>query len=76
MNATIAAYHNQIIGLLALVVLTVGFVAAPESRIDKLGHALETLGATTGGQLVYAALCALLVALLRWALARVPGGAK
>ena len=69
-----ATYHNQIIGLCALAVLAWGFVYAPEARLDKLGHALETFAATTGGQMVIGALVALIVAVLRWALARVPGG--
>jgi hypothetical protein len=71
-----AAYHNQLLGLGALVVLTFGFVYAPESRVDKLGHAIETFAGTSGGQMVIAALVALVVAVLRWALARVPGGAS
>ena len=48
---------------------------APESKLDKLGHALVAFGSTTPGAMIYAALGALAVAVLRWALSVVPKGA-
>lgn len=68
-------YANQIAGLLALTVIVAGYLLAPEAKLDRLGHALAALGSTTAGQMIYAALAALIVAVLRWALAKVPKSA-
>jgi len=68
-------WQNQIVGLVALAILVAGFVAAPEERLDKVGHALVAFGSTTAGQAIYAAAGALLVAAFRWALARIPTAA-
>ena len=67
--------HNQIAALVALAIIVAGFVLAPESKLDKLGHALVAFGSTTPGAMIYAALGALAVAVLRWALSVVPKGA-
>jgi uncharacterized membrane protein YgaE (UPF0421/DUF939 family) len=50
-------------------------VAAPESKIEKLGRALAVFGSTPVGAMIYAAIGALVVAVLRWALSVVPKGA-
>lgn len=67
--------HNQIAALVALAIIVAGFVAAPESKLEKLGHALAVFGATPVGAVIYAAIGALVVAVLRWALSVVPKGA-
>jgi len=69
-------WQNQIVGLVALAILVAGFVAAPEERLDKVSHALVAFGSTTPGQAVYGALTMLAVAVLRWALARIPSAAS
>lgn len=74
MKAWLDSWHNQLLGFGALVVLVGGFILAPESKLDRLGHLLTALASSTGGQMIGAALAALVVAVLRWALARVPGG--
>lgn len=73
---TLATYHNHIAALIALVVLWGGYLLAPDAKLDRLGHVLTAIGQTTGGQMIYAALATLAVAIVRWALARIPGGAK
>lgn len=78
-NAAAASWrrwNNQIAGVVALGILVAGYLAAPEAKLDRLGHVIAVLGATTGGQMIYAALVALAVAVLRWALAKVPSGPK
>lgn len=70
----ISGYGNQIAGVLALVVLVAGYLLAPDAKLDRLAHVLTTIGQTTGGQMIYAALVTLAIAVLRWALAKVPTG--
>lgn len=67
-------YANQITALVALLVLVAGYLLAPDAKLDRLAHVLTTLGATTGGQMIYAALVTLVIAGLRAALAYIPRG--
>jgi hypothetical protein len=69
-------FHNQIVALVALLILVVGFVLAPQERLDKVGHALVTFGSTSYGAAIYSAAGTFVVAAFRWALARIPGGAS
>lgn len=72
---TIRDFHNQITGIIALAILVVGFVLAPQERLDKVGHAIVAFGSTSYGVMIYGALASIAVAVLRWALARIPTGA-
>jgi len=72
MSQALKDFHAQILALVALIVLVVGFVVCPQERLDHIGHALVTFGTFPAGQAIYAALAALALAGIRWALSYIP----
>lgn len=78
-TAAVAAWlksaQNKIFALVMFAILVAGFVLAPESKLDKLGHALVSFGSTTYGAMIYGALAALAAAGIRAAIAYIPKGA-
>lgn len=65
--------HVAIVAMVCALLAYLG-VNMPESRWEKLGEALAGFGSTTVGAGIYAALGALVVAVLRWAISYVPTG--
>lgn len=69
-----ADWHNQAFGCVALLIVVAGYALTPDQKIDRLAHGIMAVGNTSGGQMIYGALAVFFVALIRWALARIPGG--